>query len=75
MLDSVHLGQSAKVYVQGSDAPIDAKVVFKSPTANSATMQFRVEVELMNPLLADAKDGEYRYEFRPGLRARIELAK
>ncbi len=75
MLDSIKLGQKAQVYVQGSEEPVDAMVVYKSPTANSATMQFRIEVELANiPVVGgDVGKGAYIYKFRPGLRARIEL--
>ena len=69
-LSVVELGQQARVFIQGADAPITGKVVFISPTIAS-TGQFNVEVEFDNPPVPNAAG--YRYQFRPGMRARIEL--
>jgi len=73
-LNDVQLGQKAKVFVQGAQTtPIDAQVVYKSPTISATT--FSIVVEFDNPLLEGLPDrpGVYRYHFRPGMKARVEL--
>ena len=73
-IDSVRLGQEARVYVQGSAEAIAAKVIYISPTVES-TGQFNVDVELSNPAAGGANQArdQYRYRFRPGMRAQVEL--
>jgi multidrug resistance efflux pump len=75
VIDEVFLGQEATVYVQGSAKPIPAVVVFKSPTIGFALDIFEIEVEFDNPLRSaeDLPKGAYPYQFRPGMRARVEL--
>ncbi len=74
-ISSVHLGDKTRVYIEGYDEPVEATVVFISPTVNS-TGEFGIEVEFVNPLLqpAPASHRDYRYRFRDGLRARVEFA-
>ena len=73
-LDEVHLGQDARVYIEGAvGEAVVGKVVFKDPALGS-TGQFNFDVEFANPLLeGDLSEGAYRYRFRPGMRARVEL--
>ena len=52
-LNRVHLGQKARVYVEGFSEPFAAKVVYISPTI-SPTGQFNIEVELANPPIKPA---------------------
>ena len=76
-INDVDLGQPARVHVpEVSDEAIPATVVFKSPTVDFATTAFEIEVELQNVLLdqGNKPKGFYRYKFRPGMRARVELA-
>ena len=73
-LDRVHLGQEARVYVEGAGGQaILGKVVFKDPAIGS-TGQFNYHVEFANPPLeGDLPEGAYRYRFRSGIHARVEL--
>lgn len=74
-LNKVTLGQEVRVHVQGDDQPISARVVFISPTVNP-TSQFNIEVEFDNPPVASRENlprGAYRYRYRDGMRARVEL--
>ena len=72
-LDSIKLGQQARVYVEGVDAAVAGTVVFKSPMVAS-TGQFNIEVEFANPQVqTDGSIQAYRYRFRPGMPARVEL--
>ena len=75
-LPNVQLGQKARVFVEGYNEPVEAQVVFINPIIGSAN-QFSIEVEFANPLLSveDKPKGTYRYRFRPGLGARMELIK
>jgi multidrug efflux pump subunit AcrA (membrane-fusion protein) len=75
VIDEVFLGQEATVYVQGSAKPISAVVVFKSPTIGFALDIFEIEVEFDNPLRSTEglPKGAYPYQFRPGMRARVDL--
>ena len=73
-LNTVRLGQKAKIMVQGyPDESIPAQVVFISPTIAS-TGQFNLEVEFANPPLEEknAPPGFYCYKFRPGMRAQVQ---
>ena len=74
-LDEVQLGQAARVYVEGGPpAGIEAEVIFKSPTVET-TGQFHIEVEFANPRIdgPESKRSVYRYRYRDGMRARVEL--
>ena len=74
LLDRVTLGQKANVYVQGFDeAAFPAKIIYISPTIN--LNDFRIIVELENPEIdwQGLPKGTYRYKFRPGMGARIEI--
>ena len=74
-LDKVKPGQAARVYVpRNSTEPIAAEVVYVSPTVET-TGKFSFEVEFANP--QRQREGElsefYRYRYRPGMSARVEL--
>lgn len=76
-LDSLYLGKPAKVYIPfDSQEAIPAKVVFISPTVDS-TGVVPFEVEFDNPVLSPTGGrggrGFYRYRFRPGMKARVEV--
>lgn len=74
LLDRVSLGQKANVYVQGFDGTaFPAKIIYISPTIN--LNDFRIIVELENPEIdwQGLPKGAYRYKFRPGMGARIEI--
>ena len=75
-LPDVWLGQPARIFVEGAgDEPLPAEVVYISPTIET-TQTFFIKVEFDNPLVKDHKElprGTYRYRFRPGLEASIEL--
>lgn len=76
-LDNVQLGQKVCVHVEGVEGgPIPGTVVYKSPTIVGAVKKFPIDVECRNPLLPqdNTQPGVYRYKFRPGMRARIELS-
>ena len=45
---SVHVGDVARLTVEGVDAPIEAKVTFLSPTVDEATRTLKVRFELVN---------------------------
>jgi Cu(I)/Ag(I) efflux system membrane fusion protein len=51
-VSSVHVGDVARLNVEGVDAPIEAKVTFMSPTVDEATRTLKVRFELAN---ADGK--------------------
>lgn len=51
-VSSVHVGDVARLTVEGVDAPIEAKVTFLSPTVDEATRTLKVRFELAN---ADGK--------------------
>ncbi len=76
-LASLYLGKSAQVYIpfDAQDA-IPAKVVFISPTVDS-TGVVPFEVEFENPEIPTTGKRPdrrfYRYRFRPGMKARVEL--
>ncbi|MBN2375666.1 MAG: HlyD family efflux transporter periplasmic adaptor subunit [Sedimentisphaerales bacterium] len=74
-LDKVKTGQAAWVYVpSNSTEPIAAKVVYVSPTVDT-TKKFSFEVEFANPPLQSEGESSdlYRYRYRPGMSARVEL--
>jgi multidrug efflux pump subunit AcrA (membrane-fusion protein) len=76
-LDSLYLGKRAKVYVPyDSKEAVPAKVVFISPTVDS-TGVVPFEVEFENPAASSSgvhsDRGVYRYRFRPGMKARVEV--
>ena len=75
MLDRVYLGQKANVYVRGfGPAPFPGKIIYISPTLNFMD-DFSIKVELENPEIAwqDLPKGAYRYKFRPGMGARVDI--
>ena len=77
MINDVRLGQSAKVYVDGGAEPVDATVVYKSPIiTGSDGRTFYIKVEFVNPPVAgeNLQKGEYPFKYRPGTRARVEIA-
>ena len=45
---SVHVGDIARLTIEGADAPIEAKVTFLSPTVDEATRTLKVRFELTN---------------------------
>lgn len=47
-VSSVHIGDVARLTVEGVDAPIEAKVTFLSPTVDEATRTLKVRFELAN---------------------------
>jgi multidrug efflux pump subunit AcrA (membrane-fusion protein) len=73
-LDQVQVGQKAKVFLGKSSEPVQATVVFKGPKI-STTDKFNIEVEFVNPEIAPkvSDRSTYRYRYRPGMRARVEL--
>jgi len=73
-LEPVQLGQKALVYVKGDQEPIAATVVYKSPTITVG--ELTLEVEFANPPLKNrsGQRGLYRYRYRPGMKARVEIA-
>jgi len=73
-LEPVQLGQKALVYVKGDRAPIAAEVVYKSPTITVG--ELTLEVEFANPPLKNrsSQRGFYRYRYRPGMKARVEIS-
>ena len=76
-LDKVQLGQAARVYVEGGPPEgIDAEVIFKSPTLEVSD-QFHIGVEFANPRIdgQESKRSWYRYRYRDGMRARVELVR
>lgn len=62
-VSSVHLGDVARLTIEGVDAPIEAKVSFLSPTVDEATRTLKVRFELANP------DGK----LRPGAFATVAM--
>lgn len=72
-LESVRLGQKALVYVKGIQEPLEATVVYKSPTITVGDLT--IEVEFANSLLKDrsSQRGNYLYRYRPGMKARVEI--
>jgi len=76
-MDSLYLGKPAKVYIPfDSKEAIPAKVVFISPTVDS-TGVVPYEVEFENSAIPTSGKrpgrGFYRYRFRPGMKARVEV--
>jgi len=76
-LGRMYLGKPAKVYIPyDAKEGIPAKVVFISPAVDS-TGVVPFEVEFENPALSSTGGqkgrGFYRYRFRPGMKARVEV--
>jgi len=73
----VRLGQSVDVFIEDVvNKKVTGQVVYISPTINSATQTFEVKVEIDNPLVEDYQklsQGEYRYLFRPFIKAYAKL--
>lgn len=73
----VRLGQSVDVFIEDVvNKKVTGQVVYISPTINSATQTFEVKVEIDNPLVENYQklsQGEYRYLFRPFIKAYAKL--
>ncbi len=74
---NVRLGQPVDVFIEDVvNKKVTGQVVYISPTINSATQTFEVKVEIDNPLVEDYQklsQGEYRYLFRPFIKAYAKL--
>lgn len=75
MLNKVVMGQKAQVSVDGFSTPVTGEVVYISPTLITRD-QFEIEVRLANPARDEKNQsaGAYRYMFRPGMWASVELS-
>ncbi|MBN1844266.1 MAG: HlyD family efflux transporter periplasmic adaptor subunit, partial [Sedimentisphaerales bacterium] len=77
-LDRLRLGKAVRVYIPNdSTDSIPGAVVFISPTVESTGLVL-IEVELANPATdppagGDWPRGFYRYRYRPGMSARVEI--
>lgn len=74
---NVRLGQPVDVFIEDVvNKKVTGQVVYISPTINSATQTFEVKVEIDNSLVEDYQklsQGEYRYLFRPFIKAYAKL--
>jgi len=77
-LGRMRLGQEVRVYVPaGARESLPARVVFIDPTVDTLG-KVSLEVEFDNPVAqwdgsGEQPEGWYRYEYRPGVSARVEL--
>ena len=74
-LAKIRLGQQARVFVPDRNSePVLGKVVYIAPTVATIGDLF-IEVEFPNPLVQtqDKRRSFYRYRFRPGMKAEVEL--
>ena len=74
-LKNVKLGQKAEVYVQGFSEPATASVVYIEPTIIEALDEFYIEVQVDNKAADKDTESKYPFQYRPGMRVRVELTK
>jgi len=76
-LSSVQLGQKVKVVVDRPNSePIEAKIVYISPTIDYPTQTFDIKVEFVNSQVERYEDmprGSYPYSYRPGMKGWVRL--
>lgn len=77
-LDNFYLGKPAQVYIPpDSREAIPSNVVFICPTVDSGGNVY-IDLEFENPRIPIAGQpdrGFYRYRYRPGMKARVEIEK